>query len=54
MKLGNASIYEKHTNFIINPGGASANEVLTLAKTMKTKVLEKFGVLLEEEVLYIA
>ncbi|MEZ7892101.1 MAG: UDP-N-acetylmuramate dehydrogenase [Candidatus Wallbacteria bacterium] len=54
MKLGNASIYEKHANFIINPGGASANEVLTLAKTMKTKVLEKFGVLLEEEVLYIA
>ncbi|HOD41225.1 MAG TPA: UDP-N-acetylmuramate dehydrogenase [Candidatus Wallbacteria bacterium] len=53
MKHGNAEVYSKHANFIINPGGATSAEVLNLAKKLKSKVLEKFGLMLEEEVLYI-
>ncbi len=53
MKYGCAKVYSKHANFIINPGGASCAEVLKLASALKSKVLEKFGVLLEEEVLYV-
>lgn len=54
LKYGNAEVYLKHANFIINPGGASSEEVLGLATMMKSKVLEKFGLLLEEEVQYVA
>ncbi len=54
LKCGNAEVYLKHANFIVNPGGASAKEVLDLAKMMKVAVLEKFGLLLEEEVQYLA
>ncbi|HBC74316.1 MAG TPA: UDP-N-acetylenolpyruvoylglucosamine reductase [Candidatus Wallbacteria bacterium] len=53
MKRGNAEVYSKHANFIINPGGATAEEVRALATSLKSKVLEKFGLLLEEEVLYV-
>ena len=54
LKCGNAEVYLKHANFIVNPGGASAKEVLDLARMMKVAVLEKFGLLLEEEVQYLA
>lgn len=53
MKRGNAEVYSKHANFIINPGGATAAEVRALAASLKSKVLEKFGLLLEEEVMYV-
>jgi UDP-N-acetylmuramate dehydrogenase len=53
MKYGRAEVYSKHANFIINPGGASCAEVLKLAAALKSKVLEKFGLMLEEEVLYV-
>jgi len=54
MRVGNAEVYSRHANFIINPGGAKAEEVLKLACEMKSKVLEKFGLLLQEEVQYLA
>lgn len=53
MKYGCAEVYSKHANFIINPGGATCAEVLRLAAALKSKVLEKFGVMLEEEVLHV-
>ncbi|HNY12727.1 MAG TPA: UDP-N-acetylenolpyruvoylglucosamine reductase, partial [Candidatus Wallbacteria bacterium] len=53
LKCGNAEVYLKHANFIVNPGGARAEEVLGLARMMKVAVLEKFGLLLEEEVQYL-
>lgn len=53
MRVGNAEVYSGHANFIINPGGAKADEVLALATKMKSMVLEKFGLLLEEEVRYV-
>lgn len=49
-KIGQAQISEKHANFIINLGGAKAEDVLALIKLMKEKVKETFGISLEEEI----
>lgn len=51
--IGNAGISDKHANFILNLGGAKANDVVQLIKLGKEKVKEKFGVNLKEEVVYL-
>lgn len=51
-RLGGAYVSDKHASFIINDGG-SANDVKALISIVRNKVFEKFGVLLEEEVVYI-
>jgi len=48
--IGKACISEKHPNFIVNMGGASASEVKRVIDTVKTRVRETTGVTLEEEV----
>lgn len=53
MTFGGASVFEKHANFIINTGSATANDVKELAKLLKAKVLTDFGISLSEEVRYI-
>ncbi len=53
MKYGGAEISEKHANIIINTGKATSNDILTLAERIKVKVKEKFGILLEEEIVKI-
>lgn len=50
VKIGRAMISDKHANFIVNAGGATAEEVLELINLVKTKVRDKFDVQLEEEV----
>lgn len=52
LKIGGAEVSLKHANFILNNGAASA-DVYRLIKTVKSKVFEKTGILLEEEVVYI-
>ena len=52
MSLGGAYVSCEHANFIIN-GGSSAQDVKDLIAYVKARVMEKFGVLLEEEVVYI-
>jgi len=47
---GKAQISERHANFIVNLGGASAVDVATLIKDARNRVHEKFGVDLELEV----
>jgi UDP-N-acetylmuramate dehydrogenase len=49
-KIGNAQISPKHGNFLINLGGASAKDILALAKLIKQEVRAKFNLNLEEEV----
>ena len=51
--LDGAKFAEKHNNFIVNIGGASATAIRNLANYGKFKVYEKYGILLEEEVLYL-
>jgi UDP-N-acetylmuramate dehydrogenase len=47
--LGAAGISSKHTLALINRGGASAADILTLARKISDEVAEKFGVRLEME-----
>jgi UDP-N-acetylmuramate dehydrogenase len=53
LRVGDAMVFAKHANIIVNAGHASARDVLELAATMKAKVREKFGVELEEEVMFL-
>ena len=52
-KVGNAMIAQEHANFIVNLGGAKAEDVVALIKLCKEKVKEKFGIELEEEIRYL-
>lgn len=52
-KINQAQISELHPNFIINLGGARAEDVLGLIKLVKKKIKAKFDVVLEEEVRFL-
>jgi UDP-N-acetylmuramate dehydrogenase len=49
-RIGGAAISEKHGNFIINAGGASARDIVSLADLVKEKVFARYGIALEEEI----
>lgn len=49
-RAGNAQVSERHGNFIVNLGGATATDVLTLIDEIKTAVYDRFGIALEEEI----
>src|SRR5438093_8133097 len=53
LRVGEAMVYEKHANIIVNGGRATAREVLELAAEMKRRVRERFDVELEEEVMFL-
>jgi len=52
-RVGDALVFPKHANIIVNAGHASARDVLELAEQMKARVREKFAVELEEEVMFL-
>ncbi len=49
-QVGGAQVSEKHCGFVINKGGATAQDVLQLVADVKKKVYEEFQVELEPEV----
>src|SRR3989344_2051422 len=49
-KVGHAQISEKHSNYIVNIGGATAKDVLTLISFVKKKIKKMYDVDLETEV----
>jgi len=53
MREGDARVFPKHANMIINAGQATSGDVLRLASRMKKAVLDRFGVELVEEVRYL-
>lgn len=53
LRIGDAMVYPKHANIIVNAGRATAREVLELAAEMKQRVRAKFGVELAEEVMFL-
>ena len=53
-KVGGAIASIQHPNYIVNTGGATAREVLELAKMIKTEVKKQFGVELKEEAAILA
>lgn len=52
-RVGNAQFAEKHSNFIINLGGASAQDVKSLIDLAKARANSELGVVLEEEVKFL-
>lgn len=53
LKVGGAAVYKGHANFILNQGGATAKEVLSLAQELKRRVKERHNIELEEEVIFL-
>ena len=51
--VGKAMISPKHANYIVNNGGATADDVRALIELVKNEVQKAHGVLLEEEVRFI-
>ncbi len=52
-EVGDAKVSEKHANIIINNGNATAEQVIELISLIKTRIRDKLGIQLEEEVQYI-
>ena len=53
LKKGGAQVSEKHGNFILNTGGASASDIHWLICEIQKRVYERFAVSLEPEVHYM-
>ena len=51
--IGRAKISEKHANFIVNLGGARAENVRKLINLAKKSVKRRFSVLLREEIQFL-
>lgn len=49
-RIGGAMISPKHANFIVNVGGATAGDILTLMGLARKRVLEQTGIQLESEI----
>ncbi len=53
MQIGQAQISKKHSNYIINLGGAKAQDILQLIELVKKTVKQKYGIDFEVEVQYV-
>ena len=51
--VGGAGVHSRHGNFIYNRGGATAGDIRALAAILKSRVKDRFGVDLEEEVIFL-
>jgi UDP-N-acetylmuramate dehydrogenase len=51
--LGRAGVSTKHALALINRGGATTSEILALARAIRDSVLSRFGVLLENEPVFV-
>lgn len=48
--VGGAQVSEKHAGFVVNRGGATCADVLSLVEQVQSRVLQQTGVVLEMEV----
>jgi len=51
--IGKAQVSEKHANYIVNLGGATADDVVQLISYIKQQVRDKVGIQLIEEIRYL-
>ena len=51
MQLGQAQVSEKHCNFLLNLGQATANELESLGEQVRNRVFDKCGINLEWEII---
>ena len=49
-KVGGAQMSEKHCNFMINTGGATATDLEALGEEIRRRVREKTGIELQWEI----
>ncbi len=49
----NCGVYEKHALVLVNYGGASGADIVSLASSIIDDVHEKFGILLDKEVEFV-
>lgn len=52
-RVGGAIVSDLHAGFVINCGGATAQDVIDVIEHTKKTVLEKFGVVLEPEIRFL-
>lgn len=52
-KVGGAMVSEKHANFVVNMGEATAQDIIILSSIIKQKVRSELGVQLQEEIQYV-
>jgi len=50
LRLGDAQVSQKHANFIVNLGNATASQIIALMEIIQERVKNQFGVSLEPEV----
>jgi UDP-N-acetylmuramate dehydrogenase len=50
LRVGGAVVSDRHANYILNTGGATAQEVLTLIALVKSRVKDRWGVDLATEI----
>ena len=54
MSVGDAAVFERHANIVINRGAASSADILSLTDAMRARVQDRFDVRLDPEVRYIS
>lgn len=52
-KIGGAMVSKQHPNYLLNTGDATAEDIITLASLVKTRVRDELRVKLQEEVQYV-
>src|SRR5271155_4887834 len=50
LNVGDARVSDRHANFFVNAGAASASDMLSLIAGVRERVAKNFGVILEHEV----
>ena len=53
-RIGGAEVSEKHAGFIVNRGGATSHDVLSLIEHIRAEVMKTFGVYLETEIIHVS
>lgn len=53
LSVGGARVSEKHANIIVNGGTATSKDIRQLADKLKEIVFEKYGIMLQEEVIQV-
>ncbi len=53
-RVGGAEVSAKHAGFIINRGGATSHDVLTLIEYIQNEVQKQYGISLETEIIYVS
>lgn len=52
-RIGSAEVSKLHANFIVNAGGATAQDIKDLSEYVQNKVAEKFGIELKREIILL-